>query len=83
MRDRPSRQVKGIMKIPFTQEVVVMKYSAQKDTIDNITAHWVHVKYNESAGWVFSGYLVLKLQDDTNDIFNFFTDHRFLSNNLV
>jgi len=64
LRSGPGVKYKKITIIPDGKPVIILKYAQKQETINNITADWVKVKYKNNIGWVFSGYL----QPDSNEL---------------
>jgi hypothetical protein len=57
LRDSPNIDGVKQASIPFEYEVEIVDMNGPISTIDNITGHWLKVKYNQYEGWVFGGYV--------------------------
>jgi|GEM_PF-2969765 len=57
MRSEPSVAGEMIVLVPYNSEVMVVGYSAKKDTIDARSDYWANIEYSGQKGWVFNAYL--------------------------
>ncbi|XDD45574.1 hypothetical protein AB3N60_12765 [Leptospira sp. WS39.C2] len=57
VREKPGRKNPKVTLVPFGKEVTIVKYTEVEDTIENIRAKWVEVRYLEFQGYMFSGFL--------------------------
>ncbi|HOT47338.1 MAG TPA: SH3 domain-containing protein [Spirochaetota bacterium] len=56
LREKPNRQSKRIVVIPYNSRLQVIDGNGPTDTIDNNTGVWIKVRYKDMSGWVFGGY---------------------------
>lgn len=57
IRENPGRTNPKITLVPFGKEVSILRFTDVDDTIENIKAKWVEVRYKEFQGFMFSGFL--------------------------
>ncbi|PJZ83991.1 tetratricopeptide repeat protein [Leptospira harrisiae] len=57
IREKPGRTNPKVTLVPFGKEVVILRFTDVEDTIENIKAKWVEVRYKEFQGFMFSGFL--------------------------
>ncbi len=57
LRERPSLSGKIILLIPYNGIVTILSINGPYETIDGIYQKWMKVRYNNKAGWSFSGYM--------------------------
>ncbi|ABZ95207.1 TPR-repeat-containing protein [Leptospira biflexa serovar Patoc strain 'Patoc 1 (Ames)'] len=57
LREKPGKIYPKITLVPFGKEIIILKYTDVEDTIENIRAKWVEVKYKDFKGYMFSGFL--------------------------
>ncbi|MGE8723333.1 SH3 domain-containing protein [Leptospira terpstrae] len=57
VRSLPNKDSKPLGSLKYQQIVTVLKYSDNSDKIGEITAKWAQIKFTESEGWVYSGFL--------------------------
>lgn len=61
LRDSPALDGLRQASIPYDAEVEIIDAHGPMATIDDITGHWIKVRYRQFEGWVFGGYVdVLK-----------------------
>ncbi len=66
LREKPSKDSKKILLIPFGAETELMENSGEQDYIDGFFADWKKIKYNDKEGYVFSAYLAKDLNEYRN-----------------
>lgn len=66
LREKPSKDSKKILLIPFGAETELMENSDEPDYIDGFFANWKKIKYNDKEGYVFSAYLAKDLNEYRN-----------------
>ena len=63
LREKPSRDSKKILLIPFGAETEVLEDFGEPAYIDGFFALWKKIRYNQKVGYVFSAYLTENLKD--------------------
>ncbi|HMV76730.1 MAG TPA: SH3 domain-containing protein [Leptospiraceae bacterium] len=66
LREKPSKDSKKILLIPFGAETELMENSEELDYIDGFFANWNKIKYNDKEGYAFSAYLTRDLNEYRN-----------------
>ncbi len=57
LRDSPNLEGLRQVSIPYEAEVEILDLHGPMATIDDMTAHWLKVRYKQYEGWVFGGYV--------------------------
>ncbi len=57
IRSLPSRTALKVGFLPNNSIVKIIEYSSNIDTVEDITTNWAKVEFNDTIGWVFSGFL--------------------------
>lgn len=57
MRESPNINSKIILKISHNEKVQIIEQKSDPVIFDNISGNWTKVKYNNTVGWVFGGFL--------------------------
>jgi hypothetical protein len=71
LREYPNIKSRKIGIIGYYEQVNVLKYSDNQETINGIRDRWAFIHYKFSYGWVFAGYLKDILTFYENNVTNF------------
>ena|ERR1700756_3786382 len=57
LRDEPNSNATVLTSVPYNSTVSILDKGGLSETISGQTANWYKVEYNNTTGWLWSGYL--------------------------
>ena len=81
LRESPSIESKSLKVIPFKTKLLIKESIESLTIVNNIAGKWYKVEWNGIVGYVFSGYL--RPKDDNDTTFYFFNHIPFDEKNII
>ena len=81
LRESPSIESRSLKVIPFKTKLLIKESNERLAVVNNIADKWYKVEWNGIVGYVFSGYL--RPKDDNDTTFYFFNHIPFDEKNII